>query len=116
MLVHLFMEGADRKQFGFLLRDLGKDHALGSDLHPEMMEDALEVLSVCAKKQKLKADESGDDERKVHMVQTGKASEKMVCWNCGEKGHGVKTCPKCAAREESDNENTQTSNAPETRE
>jgi len=61
------------------------------------------------------ADESGDDERKVHMVQTGKASEKMVCWNCREKGHGVKTCPKHAAREESDNENihTQTSNATE---
>jgi len=44
------MEGTDRKQFGFPLRDLGKDHALGSDQHPEMMEDASEVLSVHAKK------------------------------------------------------------------
>jgi len=105
----------DRKQFGFPLRDLGKDHALGSDQCPETMEGALEVLPICAEKQKLKADESGDDKRKVHMVQTGKASKKMVCWNCREKGHGVKTCPKRAAREESDNENihAQTSNAAE---
>jgi len=58
------------------------------------------------------------DDKKVHMVQTGKAGKKMVCWNCGEKGHGVKTCPKCAAREESDNENihARTSNATESNE
>ena len=70
MLAFLFMDGANRQQCGFLMRDLGKDHALGSDQCPEMVEDALQVLSLYGQKRKSK--KPGKDKVEMSFVQSKK--------------------------------------------
>ena len=51
------------------MRDLGKDHALGSNQCPEMVEDALQVLSLYGQKRKLKKhgeDKEAEKFRKIN--------------------------------------------------
>jgi len=84
---------------------LGEDHALGSDQHPEMVEDALQVLPLCGQKRKLK--KPGEDKVETSFAQSEKSKSKMKCWNCGEIGHGVEDCPKRAANNESEQETRQ---------
>ena len=105
MLAFLFVDGANRQQCGFLMRDLGEDHALGSNQHPETVEDALQVLSLYGQKRKSK--KPGEDKVETSFAQSEKRKSKMKCWNCGEIGHGVKDCPKRAANTESEQETSQ---------
>ena len=105
MLAFLFMDGANRQQYGFLMRDLGKEHALGTNQYPEMVEDALQVLSLYGQKRKSK--KRGEDKVETSFAQSEKRKRKMKCWNCGEIGHGVKDCPKRAANTESEQETSQ---------
>lgn len=102
MLAFLFMDGANRQQYGFLLRDLGKDHALGTNQYPETVEDALQVLSLYGQRRKpRKSSEDKMDKVDLSHAQMDKRKRKMKCWNCGEIGHGVKDCPKRAENVES---------------
>lgn len=108
MLAFLFMDGANRQQYGFILRDLGKDHALGTNQYPETVEDALQVLSLYGQRRKPKkgGDDMQDEIAKVELSHAQMDRErKMKCWNCGEVGHRVKDCPKRAVKEETGHTN-----------
>lgn len=96
MLAFPFVDGANRQQFGFSLRDLGEDHALGTNQCPETVEDVLQVLSLCAQRHKPeKSSEDNMDKVEMSHAQTER-ERKMKCWNCGEFGHVAKECPKQA--------------------
>ena len=44
MLAHLFMDGANKKTFGCLLKNMSDDHALGTEKHPKDVETALQIM------------------------------------------------------------------------
>ena len=46
MLAFMFMNGANKKIYGGLLKKLHDNHALGDAKYPEMIEEALQVLSL----------------------------------------------------------------------
>ena len=46
LLAFLFMDGADRKIYGFLMKNLAWDCALGNGMYPVTMEDALQVFAL----------------------------------------------------------------------
>ena len=50
MLTFLFMDGARKKQYGFLLKDLSNDCAVGNMNYPDSVEDGLQVLTLYAEK------------------------------------------------------------------
>ena len=46
MLAVMFMDGANKKLFGSLMRSLESDFVLGAGMYPETVEDALQVLTL----------------------------------------------------------------------
>ena len=44
MLACLFMDGANKKIFGYLLKSMSNNHALGTEKHPEDVKTALQVM------------------------------------------------------------------------
>ena len=44
MLAYMFLDGADKTMFGYLVKNMGNDYALGNDTYPEDVESALQVL------------------------------------------------------------------------
>jgi len=44
MLACMFLDGADKTMFGYLMKNMGNDYALGNDTYPEDVESALQVL------------------------------------------------------------------------
>ena len=44
MLAHLFMDGANKKTFGNLLKNMNNDHPLGTKEHPKDVETALQMM------------------------------------------------------------------------
>ena len=84
LLAFLFMDGANRQQYGFLLQDLGKDHALGSDQYTEMVEDTLQVLSLYVKKHKNnKESEEKSIDRLCADWKTEEQNEVLELWQAG---------------------------------
>ena len=63
LIAMMFMEGVDKKQYGYLLKNLETDYSLGSkEVYPEGIEDALQVLIMYSKKRlKKKAVKAGED-------------------------------------------------------
>ena len=59
LLAFIFMDGADKNVFGPLMKDLNNDHALGNDVCPKTMEDALQVLTRCVMKHGRSNEDSG---------------------------------------------------------
>ena len=65
----MFVDGANKKCHGMLMRDIGDDFALGNGHYPETIEDALQVLSLCSdQKSHVKRDENEDNEPGVEEV------------------------------------------------
>ena len=88
-IAFIFMDGADKKQYGCLMKSLETDHSLGkTDVHPDGIESALHLLilysEIALKKKKKK--------KQVTMVQAG------ACWECGSTDHYKKDCPKYKAK------------------
>ena len=84
----MFMEGVDKKQYGYLLKNLETDYSLGSkEVYPEGIEDSLQVLIMFSEKALKKK-----KKKQMNMVQAG------ACWECGSTEHQKKDCPKYKAK------------------
>ena len=58
----MFMEGVDKKQYGYLLKNLETDYSLGSkEVYPEGIEDTLQVLIMFSEKALKKKKEETDN-------------------------------------------------------
>ena len=86
------MDGVDRKIYGFLMRTLVQEYALGNSMYPVTMEDALQVLSLNTPHTKSgkRGTDSKDGIGDASFVQ----SKVRGCWNCGSMDHFKKDCPK----------------------
>ena len=85
----MFMEGVDKKQYGYLLKNLETDYSLGSkEVYPEGIEDSLQVLIMFSEK----ALKKKQKKKQMAMVQAG------ACWECGSIEHQKKDCPKYKAK------------------
>ena len=73
LLAFLLMDRADQKVFGSLMRSLQSDFALGNDLYPKTLEDAMHVLTTHAVKHGKMTDKS-----KTRTVRSVGAREKMA--------------------------------------
>ena len=89
MLAVAFMEGADKSVYGFNLRGLSDDHALGDDRYPKTPEDVLRVLTLIQER----AEENKARKAKRGLVMMHARSD-VVCWKCKKKGHLKRDCPE----------------------
>ena len=93
LLAVLFLEGANKKLYGSVLTKLKSDFALGSDLFPVGVEDALSILIMREKKTSQKAGGEEPDAFSGAQVSRRKCFEKRLCFKCGKAGHRAKECP-----------------------
>ena len=77
------MDGADKKQYGHLLKNLETNYSLGKkDVYPDGIESALQVLILFSEKKLRKK------------VAKNFANVKdNGCWECGSEDHQRKDCP-----------------------
>ena len=93
LLAFLFMDGADKKVYGFLMRTLVQEYALGNGMYPVMMEDALQVLALNTPRDvsdNKQGKDSGDGIGESSFMQSSKV---RGCWICGSMKHYKKDCP-----------------------
>ena len=84
----MFMKGVDKKQCGYLLKNLETDYSLGSkEVYPEGIEDPLQVLIMFSEKALKKK-----KKKQITMAQA------RACWECGSTEHQKKDCPKYKAK------------------
>ena len=85
-IAFMFMDGADKKQHGYLMKSLETNHSLGkTDVYPDGIESALQVLILYSEK----ALKKKKKKKQTNMVQAG-----GTCWECGSTEHHKKDCPK----------------------
>ena len=104
-LAFMFMDGATKKVFGYLMNGLSSDHALGNGKYPSMVENALQVLSLHVAKADIEKKVDGSAE--ISFAQ-GSKKIKIKCWSCGEWGHFKRECP--ALQSDTDGSESGTSN------
>ena len=89
-ILMMFMEGVDKKQCGYLLKNLETDYSLGSkDVYPDGIESALQVLTLYSER----ALKKKKKKKKMNVLQAG-----GTCWECGSTEHYKKDCPKYLAK------------------
>ena len=98
----MFMDGADKKVYGYLLKKLQDDYSLGDGKYPEDLQEALQVLQLYAGKKKNKKKESEESPE-----WSGAQVERRKCHKCGKKGHLLKDCPGRDTTQEQSGEQTQ---------
>jgi hypothetical protein len=96
MLAYMFMNGANKRLFGYMLRSLENNFALGTDLYPATMEDALQVLTLSCENITRKKSKGGADNGDPAMAFVQGTNVK--CWKCGKEGHIKINCPEAATQ------------------
>ena len=100
MLAFLFVNGADKKIFGYLLKNMRNDHTLGTKKCLEDVETALQTMMLFhegwqrkmdAKKQCKQAE---DESHGLLFAQMTKAemTKKGLCFKCGKHGRRANEC------------------------
>ena len=94
MLAFMFMDGANKKLYGSVVRGLESDHALGAVLYPDTVEDALQVLTLHSEHGLRKAGKGKQNEEITAVGYAQVDKKKVKCWKCGKAGHVKKDCPE----------------------
>ena len=102
MLAYLFMDGADKKIFSYLLKNMSNDHALGTKKYPEDVETALQIMMLFQEGAQKKMDaekrrkQAEDESPGLSFAQMTKAQmmKNGLCFKCGKKGHCANECKK----------------------
>ena len=90
-LAFMFLNGANKKTFGCLLKNLKNGFTLGNNEHPSTMEDALQALAMNLPREKL-GSKSDTQIKKTSFNQVAGSQQK--CWHCKGEDHIKKDCPK----------------------
>jgi len=106
MLACMFMDGADKKVYGLLLKKLQDDYSLGDEKYPEDMQEALQVLQLYTGKQNKKKQKESEERVGMSYGQV----ENRKCYKCGKQGHLKKDCPERNSAQESSQEQNQSAN------
>ena len=101
MLAYMFLDGADKTMFGYLVKNMGNDYALGNDTYPEDVESALQVLLLyqegvhrkSTKKKIIQRDNDEMVELSFAQLTKNQLRKRGMCFTCGKKGHTAPQCP-----------------------
>ena len=101
MLAYMFLDGADKTMFGYLVKNMGNDYALGNDTYPEDVESALQVLLLyqegvhrkSTKKKNIQRDNDEMVELSFAQLTKNQMRKRGMCFTCGKKGHTAPQCP-----------------------
>eukprot|EP00977_Amphora_coffeiformis_P017592 scaffold5813_cov189-Amphora_coffeaeformis.AAC.1 len=103
MLAYMFMDGANKKLFGYFMKNMHDDYALGNDNYPTDVETALQVLLLyqegtqkkTSKKEAWK-DETDPGPIDLAFAQMTKNDKRKrgLCFKCSKKGHKEADCPE----------------------
>eukprot|EP00977_Amphora_coffeiformis_P018078 scaffold6161_cov158-Amphora_coffeaeformis.AAC.1 len=103
MLAYMFMEGANKKLFGYFMKNMQDDYALGNDNYPTDVESALQVLLLYQEGMQKKtskkepwANEPNPGQIELAFAQMTKNDKRKrgLCFKCGKKGHKEADCPE----------------------
>ena len=100
MLAHQFMDRADKKTFGYLLKNMSNDHALGTEKCPKDVEIALQMIMLFQEGAQKKIDtkkrckQAEDESPGLLFLQMtkGKMMKKNLCFKCGKHDHRTNEC------------------------
>eukprot|EP00977_Amphora_coffeiformis_P004232 scaffold889_cov104-Amphora_coffeaeformis.AAC.1 len=99
MLAYMFMDGANKKLFGYFMKNMHDDYALGNDNYPTDVETALQVLLLYqegTQKKTSKKETWVDEQVELAFAQMTKNDKRKrgLCFKCGKKGHKEADCPE----------------------
>eukprot|EP00977_Amphora_coffeiformis_P008241 scaffold1852_cov170-Amphora_coffeaeformis.AAC.1 len=99
MLAYMFMDGANKKLFGYFMKNMHDDYALGNDNYPTDVETALQVLLLYqegTQKKTSKKETWVDEQVDLAFAQMTKNDKRKrgLCFKCGKKGHKEADCPE----------------------
>eukprot|EP00977_Amphora_coffeiformis_P019690 scaffold7395_cov175-Amphora_coffeaeformis.AAC.4 len=101
MLAYMFMDRANKKLFGYFMKNMQNDYALGNDNYPTDIETALQVLllyqegtqkKTSKKEQWVNEPNPGPIELAFAQMTKNNKRKHALCFKCGKKGHKEPDC------------------------
>ena len=104
----LFLQNADQRRYGSVMRGFVNQYSLGNNQYPTKLSVAADVLAQhkldpeykehLNKKKRAQQEKDRAQNRAnsptIQRMETSFAQKAdMICWACGQKGHGINNCP-----------------------
>ena len=102
MLAYLFMDGADKKIHGCMLKNISNNHALRTEKYPADVESALQIMMLCSegiskkladKKRHKQLEDKSPQLGGIVQMSKNKMRQKGLCFKCKKHGHTADKCP-----------------------
>uniref|UniRef100_A0A6S8JAH4 CCHC-type domain-containing protein n=1 Tax=Amphora coffeiformis TaxID=265554 RepID=A0A6S8JAH4_9STRA len=103
MLAYMFMDAANKKLFGYFMKNMQDDYALGNENYPTDMETELQVLLLYQEGTQKKTSKKepwvnkpnpGQIELAFAQMKKNDKGKRGPCFKCGKKGHKEADCPE----------------------